>query len=363
MEIVTFQKDFIREEPCEDGHFRRIIRAGRPYLVYHTEAVLAQMNLQDLGAEVEELAARRRGTKGRSCLLVWPGSLGDTAVLCDVLAQSPLCRPDVFLGIATDYQSKLLFQTVPGINAFFPYPVEWEQAQPFERMADFDGIMESAAAREVDIHDLFAGALGLTYSWVGWRFPIRPYRAWARQAWPPSRKKRVALHLRASVISRQYHLGRAALVAYGLAQAGCEVFLLGGWDDFAGFAAEKGAEPTLPAEALHPDLHSLTGRLTNPLHLLGFLSTCDLFIGPDSGPLHLAAYEGVPGLALFGQSDERLRLKYYPGLTALRDPDVACGPCYHVGAQMPCEHELCPALNNINPRYVVERARELLHGR
>ena len=118
MEIVTFQKDFIREEPCEDGHFRRIIRAGRPYLVYHTEAVLAQMNLQDLGAEVEELAARRRGTKGRSCLLVWPGSLGDTAVLCDVLAQSPLCRPDVFLGIATDYQSKLLFQTVPGIKTF-----------------------------------------------------------------------------------------------------------------------------------------------------------------------------------------------------------------------------------------------------
>ncbi len=91
----------------------------------------------------------------------------------------------------------------------------------------------------------------------------------------------------------------------------------------------------------------LAGRI--PLDLLPhFLSRAMLFIGNDSGPLHMAALVGVPTLSFYGSSD--------PGRTGpwgdpksnivLREP-VACSPCGDFRkscAHMTCQVSLTPAL-------------------
>ncbi len=41
------------------------------------------------------------------------------------------------------------------------------------------------------------------------------------------------------------------------------------------------------------------------------LAGCDLLVGPDSGPMHLAAAVGTPCVALFGPTDPRVILKHY----------------------------------------------------
>ena len=100
-----------------------------------------------------------------------------------------------------------------------------------------------------------------------------------------------------------------------------------------------------------------------PLDLLPhFLSRAILFVGNDSGPLHMAALSGVPTLSFYGSSD--------PGRTGpwgnpqrnivLREP-VACSPCGDFRkscAHMTCQVTLTPSLALDSVLLLLERARE-----
>jgi heptosyltransferase-3 len=48
------------------------------------------------------------------------------------------------------------------------------------------------------------------------------------------------------------------------------------------------------------------------------LARCDLYVGNDSGPSHLAALTGAPTLALFGPTDPRRWRPLGPRVTVLR---------------------------------------------
>lgn len=69
---------------------------------------------------------------------------------------------------------------------------------------------------------------------------------------------------------------------------------------FAGPGAEEQAM-TAPVLAALPDAVDLSGRLSLP-EASACLSRCALFIGNDSGLMHLAAAAGAPTLGLFGPS-------------------------------------------------------------
>ena len=91
----------------------------------------------------------------------------------------------------------------------------------------------------------------------------------------------------------------------------------------------------------------LAGRI--PLDLLPhFLSRAALFIGNDSGPLHMAALSGVPTLSFYGSSDPERTGPFGDPLrnVVLREP-VACSPCGDFKkscAHMTCQVSLTPAL-------------------
>lgn len=101
-------------------------------------------------------------------------------------------------------------------------------------------------------------------------------------------------------------------------------------------------------------------RLELP-ELAALLSLARLFVGIDSGPLHLAASAGVPVVGLFGPTDASSILPPMPEATALH-ADIACLGCHHhadgpLHWRSGCPHEVA-CMKLIDPDMVV-RACEL----
>ncbi|MBI3447330.1 MAG: glycosyltransferase family 9 protein [Acidobacteria bacterium] len=101
---------------------------------------------------------------------------------------------------------------------------------------------------------------------------------------------------------------------------------------------------------------SVVAPRTRLVELAEIMRSCDLFIGSDTGPLHLAAAVGLRTLALYGPTDPVVNAAYTdrPGLSMVGD--VACSPCRRRG----CQNRSC--LRLIDPDLVAESARRILAG-
>ena len=111
-------------------------------------------------------------------------------------------------------------------------------------------------------------------------------------------------------------------------------------------AAEEVVERSRGSAVLAPKTRS-TGEL------LQLMRGASLFLGSDSGPMHLAALAGLPIVAVFGPTDP-LENAPFPGVPQrLLRRDVGCNPC----------REGCPArtcMAAVDSRSVVDAAFELL---
>lgn len=73
-------------------------------------------------------------------------------------------------------------------------------------------------------------------------------------------------------------------------------------------------------------------------HLAALIASCDLLVGNDSGPMHMASALGVPTVSFFGPSDPALWGPLAPNAKVIRNaPLMECQPCdqkncSHVGA-------------------------------
>lgn len=85
--------------------------------------------------------------------------------------------------------------------------------------------------------------------------------------------------------------------------------------------AAREIESSLPPDARVVDL---IGR-TDLRLLAGVLARCDAFVSNDSGAMHLAAALGVPVVAIFGPTDDRVTAP--PGGHDVLIHDVFCRPC------------------------------------
>ncbi len=99
----------------------------------------------------------------------------------------------------------------------------------------------------------------------------------------------------------------------------------------AGTGAEKPLATIIRTAC--PDAIDLTGQTT--LQELAALAThADLAVGNDTGPMHLAAAVGCPGLVLFGPHSNPA-LTAPPGMAVLRAPVLADLPTSRVVAALP----------------------------
>jgi lipopolysaccharide heptosyltransferase I len=65
---------------------------------------------------------------------------------------------------------------------------------------------------------------------------------------------------------------------------------------------------------------------TNVPQLLALLKKVDMYIGGDTGVMHLAAFAGTPVVAIFGPTDVRINGPYSRRSTVIRR-DLTCSPC------------------------------------
>lgn len=90
-----------------------------------------------------------------------------------------------------------------------------------------------------------------------------------------------------------------------------------------------------------PRLHSLAGRLSLPL-LAACIARLSVYLGNDSGPLHLAWSQGVPVVALFGPTVRGLGFFPRGPRASVHEVALDCRPCgLHGHRRCPQGHHRC----------------------
>jgi len=92
-----------------------------------------------------------------------------------------------------------------------------------------------------------------------------------------------------------------------------------------GTAAEASVSSAIAADMRRPPV-DLTAQ-TKIADLPALFSRCHLFIGNDSGAMHVAAAAGLPVVAIFGSSDPRGTAPVTPRCTVVQEKPH-CSPCF-----------------------------------
>lgn len=151
------------------------------------------------------------------------------------------------------------------------------------------------------------------------RLAVDPDAAASVEQWLAARAidpatRLVAIHPSARLATRRWPFDRFAALTRSLQQMPrVQVLALVDPDDYGrGLGAIDGvltAQPTLP-------------------ELPAYLAACDLFVGNDSGPAHIAAAVGTPTVTIFGPQVAAWYRPYGAQHRVVQLDDVPCRPCF-----------------------------------
>jgi 3-deoxy-D-manno-octulosonic-acid transferase/heptosyltransferase-1 len=103
----------------------------------------------------------------------------------------------------------------------------------------------------------------------------------------------------------------------------------------------------------HPPL--IACQTENLQKLTEIFRRCDLYIGSDTGPMHIAASVRTPVVALFGPTDHRVNAPSLRNRNIIVRKDLACSPC----REFRCASREC--MEAVTPEEVLAAAIELLN--
>ena len=96
-------------------------------------------------------------------------------------------------------------------------------------------------------------------------------------------------------------------------------------------------------------------------HLVALISACDVYIGNDTGPMHIAAAVGTPVVALFGSTNHIRSGPYGDPHTVLQSGiNLGCNPCHpgrHPGG---CGVGRCEVIAGITVEQVLEAVKRYI---
>lgn len=147
----------------------------------------------------------------------------------------------------------------------------------------------------------------------------------------------VCVHTGAGAVNKQWPAKSfAGLIDLLVGTLPVNVMIIGGPDE-AAFAAEVMADVRRPEQVF-----SLVGKTTLKTLPKALLS-CDLYVGNDSGPKHMAAALGVPTIGIHSGSVDAGEWGPMGETTLTIRRDMTCGPCYIAYAEdcprsMACLH-------------------------
>jgi lipopolysaccharide heptosyltransferase II len=337
----------------------------------------------------------------RRILLVRLDSLGDVIMTTPAIAAVRAARPDAHLALLTSPAGAAVASLMPGIDATIVYEAPWMKAGASTPSED-RAFIECLAARGFDAAILFtvfsqnplpaalmlrlAGiplvlahsrerayrllsdevpdpepAAGIRHeverqlalvATLGWHarddrlqlVPAAEARAAARRrlaALGLAPRAFAVLHAGASAPSRRWPAARFAAVAQRLATRGCPALVVGDAREAALAAAVAGRRG-----------RSLAGELTLA-ELAALIADARLFIGNNSGPMHVAAAMGTPVVALYAGTNPQHTPWRVPA--AVLSAAVPCAPCFR--SVCPEGHHRC--LGDISVEAVLAAADRL----
>jgi len=169
-------------------------------------------------------------------------------------------------------------------------------------------------------------------------YPTEEDKATVAGRFADKRRPLVAIHPGGAVnpgsvlLSKRWPSERFAAIADRLIEClGASVLLLGGVTDVEAVEAVR-RQMRHPALILDPGLSF--GQLG------AAIACCDLYIGNDSGPAHLAAAVGTPVVVVFGPTDPRVYGPYGGAGEAVWSGH-ACAPCFSRGRSAKCKQPEC----------------------
>ena len=159
---------------------------------------------------------------------------------------------------------------------------------------------------------------------------------------------RIAAHVGAGTAAKQWPADHwRELIARLVVRLGAEVVLVGGRGER--IIARRITEPSPYSGVI-----DWTGQL-GVGELAAVIEQCDLFVGADSGPAHLAAAVGTPVVVLFsGTNDPRQWRPWGSGVTVVRR-EVRCSPCHRECCPLK-EH---PCMKGLEVEEVVRAVEEV----
>lgn len=161
---------------------------------------------------------------------------------------------------------------------------------------------------------------------------------------PPGERQRIGLCLGSEWATKRWPVARVAELCRALDPAKHQLVLLGApWE-----APLYQALRELAPEALATAEDQTQGDLD---HLIDALGRCQVVVGGDTGPVHLARALGIPVVALFGPTSEA-RHDFQAQDQVLYQP-VDCRPC------SPHGHQRCPLGHH---RCLADLSGERVHG-
>ncbi len=174
---------------------------------------------------------------------------------------------------------------------------------------------------------------------------------------PTAGKPTVVIHAGSGGYSkaRRWSPESFAAVARGLQkQVDAEIILVGQRDD----------DGQLVENLLRQKPTNLVGKTTLP-QLADVIAGADLFIGADSGVMHIAAATGTSVLSIFGPSNpDAWRPWAVGGIATVLRSGVECSPCsyigHRIGAREGCAARTCMKL--LRPEQVLEAAWQALEA-
>lgn len=231
-------------------------------------------------------------------------------------------KPTAVSGFATrPLRTKLLDQKIP-------YEIDAYETENFKKL--FTPICPATEAIR-DINNCFAVP--------------EPARRWAKENCP---EESVSLFLGASIPERRLTEEQSCGIIELALKKNKTVILLGGRD-----ATEKGRR--LAEKYENSGVKNFSGQVSL-VQSAALIQQSRLFIGPDSGLMHLACAVGTPVAAIFGPGNLKKwgpRGERHHIITAT----VSCSPCTLFGYTVPVCAGIYPCLSKIN----LEQIREILN--
>jgi heptosyltransferase-2/heptosyltransferase-3 len=185
-------------------------------------------------------------------------------------------------------------------------------------------------------------------AWAATRLEV-----WAQERGDPA-TPRVAIHAGAGALVKQWSLENWAEVADALhSRAGAAIVLTGGPGEgwlTAGIAARmRGASLDLSGQTSFGQLAALYSR-------------CDLVLGSDSGPLHLAVAAGAKTIHLYGPVPAAKFGPWGdPARNVVLNSPFLCAPCDRLDWS-PAALRLHPCVAAIRPQDVIHAALRLIRS-